>query len=171
MPCGTNHALHPATRPKRGLRALRAEKAGAELFRIDGVVLATPTRSSIQIGRAMHVDPLTGAWHLIEHSCSPNLLIDFDRWVWRAARDIAAGERLSVNYLTTEAEMVVPFDCRCADSGCFGRIAGFAHLDAKAQWRLRGHVAPHLRRVADNSSGGCIFGGRSASCSRSTPMI
>lgn len=39
-----------------------------------------------------------------------------------ARRDIAAGELISFDYLSTETEIAEPFDCHCGAPGCRRRI-------------------------------------------------
>jgi hypothetical protein len=112
----------------------------------------------LQIGASLHIDSGTAEWRFIEHSCAPNLAMDFRDWSFRANRDIAARERLTFNYLTTEARTAAPFECRCGESGCFGMIAGFEKLAPGFKKRLRDQSAPHLRDAEAGASGGCIFG-------------
>jgi hypothetical protein len=141
-----------------GLRARCDMPVGSKLYRLSGVLSAVPTRTSLQIGASLHIDSGTAEWRFIEHACTPNLEMDFGDWSFRANRAIALHERLTFNYLTTEARAASPFACRCGARGCFGTIAGYERLAPHAKRRLHDRVAPHLRDAEAGAPGGCIFG-------------
>ncbi|WP_293976644.1 SET domain-containing protein-lysine N-methyltransferase [Sphingomonas sp.] len=149
------HTIKPWIEGGPGLRARRDIAEGTKLYRVSGMLSALPTRTSLQVGAALHIDSATAEWRFIEHSCAPNLHMDFVDWSFRADRDIAVGELLTFNYLTTEARMAAPFTCSCGESECFGEISGFAKLAHDLKERLRNRVAPHLWA---GEAGGCIFG-------------
>ena len=120
---------------------------GQQLYRVEGSLRAKPTRHSVQIAPALHVDPGRASWRHINHACDANLVIDSSDWRFRAVRDIQEDEQLTLNYLNTELERVSPFDCRCGAHDCFGFIGGYARLDAVRRLRLQAHLADHLRHV------------------------
>jgi hypothetical protein len=158
MQCQTLYSITAEAAEAPGLRARCDMPVGSKLYRLSGVLSAVPTRTSLQIGASLHIDSGTAEWRFIEHSCAPNLEMDFRDWSFRANRDIAQQERLTFNYLTTEARTAAPFACRCGESGCFDTIAGFERLTPNAKRRLRDHIAPHLRDAEVSTPGGCIFG-------------
>lgn len=122
---------------------------GARLYDLSGVVRVTPTRLTLQIAPALHIDPLADStWHFINHSCTPNVAVDFTDWSFRASRPVAAGEELSFNYLTTEWSMATPFPCKCGTPACVGFVAGFANLTPDQRRLLAPLAAPHLARLA-----------------------
>lgn len=57
-----------------------------------------------------------------------------------ALRDIAPGEEITFNYLTTESGMAVPFNCICGSSNCFGFIQGRNFLTRSQAERLARNV-------------------------------
>ena len=63
-----------------------------------------------------------------------------------AIREIAAGEKLTFNYLTTEWDMAEPFACQCGAPDCFKDIAGFRHLPLNRRISLEPLLTPFLRR-------------------------
>jgi hypothetical protein len=158
MHCQTLYVLATEAEQAPGLRARCDMPVGSKLYRVSGVLSAVPTRTSLQIGASLHIDSGTAEWRFIEHSCAPNLEMDFRDWSFRANRDIPARERLTYNYLTTEAHTAAPFECGCGESACFGTIAGFERLAPASKRRLRKHIAPHLRDAEAGTPGGCIFG-------------
>ena len=83
----------------------------------------------------------------LNHSCEPSAALDAERLCFVAARDIAPGEAVTFNYLTSEWDMVAPFDCQCGATGCFGRIRGFRYLSPDEQARLEPLLTPFLRRM------------------------
>lgn len=126
-----------------GAYAGRDIHPGEKLCSVTGAVSTRPTRMSLQIGPSLHIEPDQAAWQYINHSCDPNLAVDFTEWRFAAVRSIVAGEELNWNYLTTEWHLSSPFECRCGAKGCFRTIAGFSALD-DAQRALIGTGALHL---------------------------
>lgn len=139
-------------RSGRGLVALEAASAGAVILELDGEILPTASRHSVQVGMREHLHPSRDAvaadsvdrcsWRFLNHSCDPNCWLD--GLVLRARRDIAPGEQLTFDYNCTEWSMASPFRCGCG--ACDGAtVQGYAHLDADGRTRRAAHLAPHLR--------------------------
>jgi hypothetical protein len=133
---------------------------GGWLFTLDGEVTEVPTRYSVQLDHATHLDlPDTYGleeimdrfyWRFMNHSCEPNAVIR-GRDVF-ALRDIGPREEITFDYNTTEYELAEPFDCRCGGEGCVGRVRGFRFLPARERERLRPWLATHLRSLLDPAS-------------------
>jgi hypothetical protein len=72
-----------------------------------------------------------------------------------ARRSIAAAERLTFDYVSTEWDMAAPFDCACGAASCRGRIAGFRYLTAeqKASLQSEGALAAHVQAAWDREQG------------------
>lgn len=138
-----------------GVYATRGFDRGEEVFRLTGSVGPRPSRYSIQIDVDRHLEPFDGgngapasrsaSWKYLNHSCNPNLEVDSTATRFVARHDIAAGDELSFNYLTTEWEMATPFECRCGSVQCFRHIAGFKHLNPRQQQALLGETAAHIK--------------------------
>lgn len=138
-----------------GLFALRSFAAGDAILAIDGRMQAGPTRFSIQLDVDAHIEAdaaLPDAemrtrhpWRFLNHACDPNAGIAGRTLV--ALRNIEAGDQLTFDYTTTEADMAEPFDCRCGSGSCIGRVRGFAHLSDELKRQRAGRVAPHLRAL------------------------
>ena len=62
---------------------------------------------------------------LLNHSCRPNLHMT-DRITAIAARDIADGEELTVDYAMLSVPGSWRLDCHCGSADCRGRITGGA---------------------------------------------
>jgi hypothetical protein len=133
--------------------------AGAVVLELLGRIVDRPTRYSIQVSERLHlapprnVDRTTGPdqfpWRFLNHACDPNAAISVGRLL--ALRAIDAGEEITFDYNTTEYEMAEPFVCLCGN--CDGRtVAGFRHLDAVEQERLRPRLSDHLLRSATAAS-------------------
>ena len=131
-------------------------RAGAVILRVDGHIVGTPSRHSIQVGMGEHLEVPPGAsiteeldqfgWRFLNHSCDPNGRIRDRELI--ALRDIAPWEDLTFDYHTTEWDLANPFACRCGASHCVGTVSGYAHLRADERARLRPFVAPHLLELA-----------------------
>ncbi len=114
-----------------------------------------PTRYSVQVDLAAHVDLPVGHsheetldrfyWRFMNHNCEPNTMVR-GRMVL-TLRPIAPWEEITFHYNTTEYEMAEPFDCQCGSRRCEGRIEGFRFLAPPEQERLRPWLGAHLRRL------------------------
>ena len=103
-------------------------KAGKAFHQISGYeIIASPTRTSIQINKHEHIEELSRLAYL-NHSCDPNVLMDFSQMELRAIRDIEPGEELTFFYPSTEWDMSTPFQCLCGSSQCLKKIAGARYL-------------------------------------------
>lgn len=142
-----------------GLFSLRAFAQGDPILAITGRIQSTPTRYSIQLDHGVHIEAdgnlpdhemrVRHPWRFLNHSCEPNAAVDGRRLV--ALRAIGAGEQITFDYTTTEADMAEPFDCGCGARGCLGHVRGFLHLAGTAK-RARAHrLAPHLRSHLDGT--------------------
>jgi len=141
--------------------ALQAFAPGDEILTIDGELVGRPSRFSVQVDDAQHVEIPVGEcsdlervfeaypWRFLNHSCAPSARVEGRVLV--AVRPLAAWEEITFDYNTTEYRMASPFVCRCGH--CGGRkIGGFGRLSRAEQERLRPNLAPHLRRRLDRSA-------------------
>lgn len=136
--------------------------AGTRVLAIEGRLQSHPTRYSIQLDVATHIEAdgqLPEAemrrrhpWRFLNHSCDPNARVQGTTLV--AVRAIGEGEQITFDYTTTEASMAEPFDCMCGAEGCLGTVRGFAHLDEDARRARADRLAPHLRAQAGPPAGG-----------------
>ncbi len=138
---------------ERRLIAVLAIADGTRLFKLEGHETAVPTRYSLQVGPAVHLDqsdahdPVDRVrrrfWRYMNHSCDPTTVIR-NREVF-ARRDIAPGESISFDYNTTEYDMASPFECACGSAVCVGVIRGAKHLSPEDRARLGTDLAEYLR--------------------------
>ena len=66
--------------------------------------------------------------NFVDHSCSPNALLDVDSLALLAIRDIAEGEPVTFFYPGSEVELSQTFDCHCGSSDCLRNINGGFYL-------------------------------------------
>lgn len=131
---------------QRGLFLTRPARKDEILIVYDGPILDHPTRYSIQIDDILHIDgtPESNAW--LNHSCAPNAYVDWKGVFLRALRDIATGEELTCNYLTTDWELHATFLCTCGAPNCYGEVKGFKYLSPEQQRVLEPLVPEFMRR-------------------------
>jgi hypothetical protein len=102
------------------------------------------------------VTPLLGlgAADLVNHSCDPTArLAGADTLV--ARRDLAAGEEVTYDYATSDANPHLGFDCCCGAADCRGRVTGDDWRDPQLQARYRGAFSPYLaHRIGDGRARG-----------------
>lgn len=110
---------------------------------------------SVQIGEDKFLDSKEVVWNdLMNHSCVPNMRIDFDKMVWIALRDIEKEEELTWNYFTSEYEMedFLWFDCKCGEENCLGEIKGFRFLTREEQLELKPFLSKFLKGKLESSN-------------------
>lgn len=115
--------------------AVRAIAAGTRLFRIEGRVVALPTRHSLQVAPGVHLDQGDARdehdlvarffWRYMDHHCEPSTAIRDREAI--ALRDIVPGEAITFDYNTTEDDMAEPFACHCGSARCVGLVRGARH--------------------------------------------
>lgn len=142
-----------------GVFATRDIASGERVLDVNGSVQRHPTRYSIQTDRDEHIecheslpaDEMRARfpWRFLNHCCAPNASIVGRTLV--ARRTIRAGEQVTFDYTTTEAQMAEPFDCRCGATRCLGRVSGFLALSAEEQRARAPFVAPHLKSFLPKS--------------------
>jgi hypothetical protein len=104
-------------------------------------IMDRPNRFTVQIGRNLHTH--VGKLAALNHSCDPNVILDTEKMVMIARRDIARGEELSFFYPSTEWEMNAPFICLCGSANCIHVVAGARFLPLSI---LETHyLNPHIR--------------------------
>ncbi|MCU0721342.1 MAG: SET domain-containing protein-lysine N-methyltransferase [Pirellula sp.] len=69
------------------------------------------------------------------HSCEPNVGVK-GQILLLARRDIKTGEELTIDYETTQTDMI-PISCQCQSKNCRGRITGDA-------WNQKPFIANHI---------------------------
>lgn len=99
---------------------------------------------TVQLGDGLFFRSTGGPLGLAHH-CEPSCRLSFEDLTFRALRDVAAGEELTFNRLTTEVELAEPFDCRCGSPHCVGRVSGFDALGDDEVDRIHDLLSPYLR--------------------------
>lgn len=111
-----------------GGRSLVAEReyfAGETICTVGwGPTSPEPTRWTLQLGNAVHAEPLPEDLRYANHSCDPNIVFDLALNVVRAIRAIPVGEQLRFFYPSTEWAMAEPFQCNCEAPNCVGLVSG-----------------------------------------------
>jgi diaminopimelate decarboxylase len=122
---------------------------GEIILTLPRLLVEHPTTYTVQVDEGRHVDTTDSPARFLNHSCDPSCGIDAERYAVIALRDIAPGDELTFNYLTTEWDMASPFRCACGSPRCAGMIRGYRHLDAAGRAGLVGTVLPFLLRRAE----------------------
>jgi hypothetical protein len=101
------------------------------------------------------VTPLLGigAADLVNHSCDPTaLLAGADTLV--ARRDIHAGQEITYDYATSDANPYAGFICRCGAVDCRGLVTEHDWRDRALQERYGAAFSPYLlRRIREQRDG------------------
>ncbi|MEZ4383939.1 MAG: SET domain-containing methyltransferase [Nannocystaceae bacterium] len=129
----------------QALLAVAAIDEGERLLALAHVFVDVKTKYSIQLDERRHQAGTDEADDYMNHSCDPNVTIDFDTLEVFALRPIAAGEQVTFNYNICEWEMCSPFTCACGSPRCIGEIRGYRYLTAEQRARIEPWLAPYLR--------------------------
>jgi hypothetical protein len=110
-------------------------------------------RYTVQIAQDKHTE--VGKLSALNHSCDPNVILDTERLIMVACRDIEKGEELSFFYPSTEWEMDAPFICLCGASNCIHVVAGarFLPLSTLENHYLNRHIREMMIQLLNNTEG------------------
>lgn len=113
------------------VKAIRIIHKGDEVLKLTGRIITKPTKYTIQLCENKHLESFSSdyndnnsVWRYINHSCSPNCIVDTINLKIIADKNILPGEEITFDYNTTEYEMVSPFNCACKNEMCKGEIKG-----------------------------------------------
>jgi hypothetical protein len=114
-------------------------------------IMDKPNRFTVQIGQTVHTH--VGKLAALNHSCDPNVVLDTDRMLMIARRDIEKGEELSFFYPSTEWEMQAPFICLCGSANCIHVVAGarFLPLSTLETHYLNKHIREMMIELLNNT--------------------
>ncbi|MDB5994074.1 MAG: lysine methyltransferase [Pseudomonas sp.] len=116
--------LYDARQAAVAVAALREFPRISRICRVSGHLMPYRSRHTRQLAPGIHVyDPRFCG--LLNHSCDPNVFLDMSElWLW-ALKDIKKGDRLTMDFASTEDKLQRQFACRCACPGCRGWITGY----------------------------------------------
>jgi len=138
---------------RKGLFAVVSIEKGEILIDLKGErTLSSPTKRSLQIGQGKHAFGSEETVGYLNHSCDPNVFLDFSCLCVRALKDIPAGDEVTINYAATEYEMHDSFRCDCGSPACLRTIKGFKFLTREQQLKLKPYLAPYLLRKLDGQA-------------------
>lgn len=104
--------------------ALREFPRLSRICRVSGHLLPYRCGHTRQLAAGIHVyDPLFLG--LIKHCCEPSVFFDTDEMRIWALLDIKKGDRLTMDFATTEDKLLRQFACSCRCSKCRGWILGY----------------------------------------------
>lgn len=120
-----------------------------------GEVIVQSCEDEIQDHRTWRTLQLDESRHLrneflnfVDHSCSPNSLLDIDGLALKAIRDISAGHPIRFFYPGSEVELSKPFECHCGSEECLRHINGGFYLNhTQMRWAMdMGYCTKFMRR-------------------------
>ncbi|MDH3312923.1 MAG: SET domain-containing protein-lysine N-methyltransferase [Nitrosopumilus sp.] len=138
----------------KGIVAKKYIKKNTTVLKFDeGITIrpnSTASSTAIQIDEDTFLDSKpTQIRDFLNHSCEPNIKIDFDEMGAIAIHDIKQSEEITFCYNTTEYDLAVKneeFQCFCNSKECIGTIKGFLHLKKEHQKKLGSLLSPFLLR-------------------------
>jgi hypothetical protein len=105
-----------------GVFATRTLAKGERLGFFSGAITPARTRMSLQFGDIFVEPAPEEPLRNLNHACEPSAV--FRGLELFAARDLAPGEAVTIDYNVHETELASPFDCRCGSPRCVGRVRG-----------------------------------------------
>src|SRR6266540_358761 len=136
----------------RTLVTKRAYKKGEVICSMPSEnIVDKPTRFTVQIARDRHTH--VGKLAALNHSCDPNVILDTEKMLMIARRDIEKGEELFFFYPATEWEMQAPFICMCGSANCIQVVAGarFLSLSVLETQYLSKHIRESISELANKT--------------------
>ena len=136
----------------RSLVARQDFKRGDIIYQIPAEKVSDkPNRFTVQMDRNLHTE--VGKLSALNHSCDPNVILDMDKMLVVACRDIKAGDELSFFYPSTEWEMAAPFICLCGSPSCIHVVAGarFLPLSTLEHHYLNRHIREMMIDLLNNT--------------------
>jgi SET domain len=107
----------------QGVFAAHPLAAGETLGTFTGTETPVRSRMSLQFGPGLHVEPGDDEpLRYLNHACAPTAV--FKGRTLYAARNLAVGTEITIDYTAHEDEVAHPFICRCGAPGCRGLIQG-----------------------------------------------
>lgn len=134
---------------RRWVVTARPVRAGEVVCVLPPVYTQFRGRHTIELAPERHQAYTGDIDDYIEHSCAPNLALDFKREAFVALCDIREGEEVFWNYLTAEWEMESPFRCRDRREGrgrCYELISGASKLSREELEDISRYLSPAIRR-------------------------
>ena len=134
-----------------GVFADQSFEAGDLILPIQGTLVSSPTRHTIQIDMDKHLalsldDPAIK----LNHHCNANACLLPHQKALIARYAIPEGDEIFFNYLTSEFELAHPFDCQCDAAICPGKIRGCRYLSPMQQQALYPMLLPYLQEYVDS---------------------
>jgi SET domain-containing protein len=128
-------ALGPTPSKGLGVFATRAIAEGALIMIVDGPEEAWQYDDEPGYGATYYgvgrgrwvVPPEDSPPRFVNHACEPSARMADPRTIV-AARAIAAGEEVTIDYATTEEDPGWSLDCRCGAASCRGVVRGTARF-------------------------------------------
>lgn len=130
-------AVKSSSRRGRGLYTDVARAQGEELFVVEGKVHTMAYDADFEVGPTWFgagpnrwVEPAeSNLGRFINHSCEPNARVkDFVHVV--AARPLAPGEEITIDYAETEEDPQWSMECRCGSPSCRHEVRSGARFSA-----------------------------------------
>lgn len=140
----------------RCLRATAFIARGTRLFTFDPRRWQKEkTYQTIQVGPDQHHLPDSDLI-LLNHSCNPNLIVNTEKGLVYALKDIYPGEELNYFYPSTEWDMSRPFACCCGSPQCLGYVRGA--LWTPLNFLLGQFINRHIvQLIQKNLAEACVF--------------
>ena len=138
----------------KGLISKKYMKKGVIVLKFDeGVTIrpnSTASITALQIDEDSFLDSEPKQIRdFLNHSCIPNVRIDFDKMCCISIREIKAGDEITFSYVTTEYDLAIKneeFKCFCGAQNCIGVVKGFKHLKKEHQIKLKPLLSQFLLR-------------------------
>ena len=137
----------------RSLVTKQAYKKGEVMCNIPSEnIMDKPNRFTVQMAKDKHTH--VGKLAALNHSCNPNVILDMERMLMIACRDIEKGEELSFFYPATEWEMQAPFICLCGSANCIHVVAGarFLPLSTLEHHYLNKHIREQMIELLNGTT-------------------
>lgn len=138
----------------KGLISKKKFKKDVLVLKFDGGITIRPNSTAsitaLQIDEDTFLDSEPKQIRdFLNHSCNPNVRIDFHKMGCVSIREIKSGDEITFSYVTTEYDLAIKdeaFQCFCGSKNCIRVVKGFKHLKKQHQIKLKPLLTPYLLR-------------------------
>jgi len=138
----------------KGLVSKKNLKKGVIVLKFDNGITIRPNSTAsitaLQIDEDTFLDSEPKQIRdFLNHSCDPNVRIDFDKMGCISIREIKKGDEITFSYVSTEYDLAIKnesFQCFCGAKNCIRMVKGFKHLKKEEKLKFKPLLSPYILR-------------------------
>jgi SET domain-containing protein len=153
-------AVIETTGKGRGIVATRRIREGETILEFVGKLLSRrevrDPNAALQLDEDLFLESKGAIDERLNHGCSPNCYIDFQRLALVALKGIHEGAELTFDYTTSEYDLIdqgCSFTCLCGAHNCIREVKGYRYLPVSRKREIEPFLSPFLKRKWEEENG------------------